>query len=36
VVYGPQQVAALVAPNYDIINAKRAEWTQRWNRAVEK
>lgn len=36
VVYGPQQVAALVAPNYSVINAKRAEWTQRWNRAVEK
>lgn len=36
VVYGPQQVAALVAPDYNIINAKRAEWTQRWNRAVEK
>ncbi len=36
VVYGPQQVSALVAPNYTIINAKRAEWTQRWNRAIEK
>ena len=36
VVYGPKQVASLVAPNYNIINAKRAEWTQRWNRAVEK
>lgn len=36
VVYGPQQVATLVAPNYTVINAKRAEWTQRWNRAVEK
>ncbi len=36
VVFGPAQVSALVAPNYDIINAKRAEWTQRWNRAVEK
>ncbi|MBI3368940.1 MAG: ABC transporter substrate-binding protein [Burkholderiales bacterium] len=36
VVYGPQHVAALVAPNYNVINAKRAEWTQRWNRAVEK
>ena len=36
VVYGPQQVASLVAPNYEVINAKRAEWTQRWNRAVEK
>lgn len=36
VVFGPQQVASLVAPNYNVINAKRAEWTQRWNRAVEK
>lgn len=36
VVFGPAQVNSLVAPNYDIINAKRAEWTQRWNRAVEK
>ncbi len=36
VVYGPQQVATLLAPNYTVINAKRAEWTQRWNRAVEK
>ncbi len=27
---------SLVSPNYDVINAKRAEWTQRWNRAVEK
>ena len=36
VVYGPQQVASLVAPNYNVINPKRAEWTQRWNRAVEK
>lgn len=36
VVYGPQQVSSLIAPNYSVINAKRAEWTQRWNRAVEK
>lgn len=36
VVFGPQQVASLVAPDYNVINAKRAEWTQRWNRAVEK
>jgi putative spermidine/putrescine transport system substrate-binding protein len=36
VVYGPQQVATLLAPNYNAINPKRAEWTQRWNRAVEK
>lgn len=36
VVSGPDKVNALVAPNYDIINAKRAEWTNRWNRAVER
>lgn len=36
VVFGPDKVSALVSPNYDIINAKRAEWTQRWNRVVEK
>lgn len=36
VVYGPQQVSTLLAPDYGVINAKRAEWTQRWNRAVEK
>jgi len=36
VVFGPDKVNALIAPNYDIINAKRAEWTNRWNRAVER
>lgn len=36
VVFGPAQVASLVAPDYSVINAKRAEWTQRWNRAVER
>jgi putative spermidine/putrescine transport system substrate-binding protein len=36
VVAGPEKVNALIAPNYDVINAKRAEWTNRWNRAVER
>lgn len=36
VVYGPEKVNALIAPDYDAINAKRAEWTNRWNRAVER
>lgn len=36
VVFGPDKVNALISPNYDIINSKRAEWTNRWNRAVEK
>jgi len=36
VVFGPEKVNALIAPNYLVINAKRAEWTNRWNRAVER
>lgn len=36
VVFGPEKVHALISPNYDIINAKRAEWSNRWNRAVER
>jgi len=36
VVYGPDRVNALISPNYLVINAKRAEWTNRWNRTVER
>ena len=36
VVFGPDKVGGLVALNYDVVNAKRAEWTNRWNRAVER
>ena len=36
VVFGPDKVNALISPNYEVINAKRAEWTNRWNRAVER
>jgi len=36
VVFGPEKVNALILPNYDVINVKRAEWTNRWNRAVER
>lgn len=36
VVYGPEQVKALVQPDYTIINQQRAEWTKRWNREVEQ
>jgi putative spermidine/putrescine transport system substrate-binding protein len=36
VVFGPEKVSALIAPDYNIINPNRAEWTKRWNRAVEK
>ncbi|OIQ72056.1 putative 2-aminoethylphosphonate-binding periplasmic protein precursor [mine drainage metagenome] len=36
VVYGPDKVNAMISPNYEVINAKRAEWTNRWNREVER
>lgn len=36
VVYGTEQVSALIQPNYTTINAHRAEWTKRWNREVER
>ena len=36
VVYGPAKVDALISPNYLVINAKRADWTNRWNRTVER
>ncbi|EJM53596.1 spermidine/putrescine-binding periplasmic protein [Pseudomonas sp. GM49] len=36
VVYGPEKVNALIAPDYNVINAKRSEWTTRWTRAVEQ
>ena len=34
--YGPEQVSKLVAVDWDTINPKREEWTQRWNRQVER
>ncbi len=34
--YGPEQVAQLVAVDWDVINPKREEWTQRWAREVER
>lgn len=36
VVSGPEKVKALIAPNYQVINARRAEWTARWDRSVER
>lgn len=34
--YGPEQIAKLKPVDYKIVNAKRAEWTNRWNRTVER
>jgi putative spermidine/putrescine transport system substrate-binding protein len=36
VVFGPERVDKLVSVNYNVINAKRAEWTTRWNRTIER
>ncbi len=34
--YGPEQVGKLIAVDWDTINPKREEWTQRWAREVER
>ncbi|MCP1118122.1 ABC transporter substrate-binding protein [Robbsia andropogonis] len=34
--YGPEQVSRLVAMDWATINQHRNEWTQRWNRNVER
>jgi putative spermidine/putrescine transport system substrate-binding protein len=34
--YGPEQIAQLKSVDYKIVNMKRAEWTNRWNRTVER
>jgi putative spermidine/putrescine transport system substrate-binding protein len=36
VVYGPEQVKALVAVDWATINKNLPEWTKRWNREVER
>ncbi|WP_250482404.1 ABC transporter substrate-binding protein [Caballeronia sp. GACF5] len=36
VVYGPDQVGALVPLDWSVINLKRPDWTKRWNREVER
>lgn len=32
----PAQIDKLVRVDWDVVNAKRAEWTQRWNRQIER
>ncbi|WP_244851726.1 ABC transporter substrate-binding protein [Caballeronia sp. SL2Y3] len=34
--YGPDQVAKLTAVDWATINQHRTEWTERWNRTVER
>ncbi|MCY0389373.1 ABC transporter substrate-binding protein [Robbsia sp. Bb-Pol-6] len=34
--YGPEQVAKLIGVDWTTINQHRQEWTERWNRTVER
>lgn len=34
--YGPEQISKLVAMDWATINQHRTEWTERWNRSVER
>lgn len=34
--YGPEQVAKLIGIDWATINQHRQEWTERWNRTVER
>lgn len=34
--YGLDQINKLQSVDYDTVNAKRSEWTNRWNRTVER
>lgn len=36
VVYGPEQVNALIPTDWNAVNEQRDEWVQRWNREVER
>lgn len=34
--YGAEQIGRLITINWTVVNQKRAEWTDRWNRTVER
>lgn len=34
--YGPEQIGKLQSIDNAVVNAKRADWTNRWNRTVER
>jgi hypothetical protein len=35
VVYGPEAMTKLTVANWEVINQKRPEWTERWNKEIE-
>ncbi len=36
VLYGANVVNKMIIPKWEIVNAKRAEWTERWNQQIER
>lgn len=36
VIYGPEAVASLVSLDWSVMNVRRAEWTERWQREIER
>lgn len=34
--YGDEAVSKLVRPDWAVINANRSDWTERWNREIER
>ena len=34
--YGEAQVGRLIPTDWTVVNEKRSEWTNRWNRSVER
>jgi putative spermidine/putrescine transport system substrate-binding protein len=36
VIYGEQYVSTLNIPKWDIVNDKRPQWTERWNKEIER
>ena len=34
--YGPAQIGKLIPTNWKVVNEKRGEWTNRWNRTIER
>jgi putative spermidine/putrescine transport system substrate-binding protein len=36
VIYGPEAIAKMTIPNWQVVNANRAAWTERWNKEIER
>ncbi len=36
VIYGGEYIDRVTIPDWNVVNAKRAEWTERWNKEIER